>query len=267
MKKHLLVTSLVLPCFSLQAQVSLPSNVVINEFQYDDTGTDDREYVELYNPTNDPIDISGWVVGGYDATTNNPSATIPTGTTLAAQSYYVLGNAGVLNLNQTVGANFLENDNEVITLRDSNGTLIDALAYETNKGVGFVASTTATPAPANLSGVVAQVGPAFCYHSARTDRRWPGYQQQRTRLYDAARHPRIHQQSRRRTRQLRPTGSNGPNRRYQHRRHGGLLHSSTCHRHHNGGYQQSQCLRRPPAEWRNKSLCLLGLIWRRQWCH
>ncbi len=132
--------------------------IVINEFQYDDTGTaDDREFVELFNTGTDLVDISGWVLGGYDPTTTNPSATIPASTSIAAGGYYVLGNTGVLNVNQVLTANFLENDNEVITLRDATGVLIDAVAYETNKGVGFI--TTGTTAPADKASVALQVGP------------------------------------------------------------------------------------------------------------
>ena len=40
--------------------------VVINEFSYDDSGTDDREFVELYNASNKDIDISGWKLESND---------------------------------------------------------------------------------------------------------------------------------------------------------------------------------------------------------
>ena len=121
---------------------SATAQVVINEFQYDDVGTDDREFVELYNPGPDPVAIGGWVVGGRDATTTNPSVTITEGTILAPGGYYVIGNAGVLNVSQVVAANFLENDQETIEL-SNGGVVIDALAYETNKGVGFAAPVAA----------------------------------------------------------------------------------------------------------------------------
>jgi hypothetical protein len=64
----------------------------------------------------------------------------------------VLGNTGVLNSNQTVAGGFLENDIESIELRDAGGTLIDALMYETNKGIA-----------GNLtgSGLPAEVGPGY----------------------------------------------------------------------------------------------------------
>ena len=40
--------------------------VVINEIQYDDLGTDDREFVELYNAGNAPADITGWRLAAGD---------------------------------------------------------------------------------------------------------------------------------------------------------------------------------------------------------
>jgi hypothetical protein len=126
--------------------------VIINEFVYDDNSTDEREYVELYNTGPGAVDISGWTVTGRDPTTVNPSATIPAATSLGAGAYYVLSNAGVLNSNQTVAANFLENDIESIELRDVSGALIDAVMYETNKGIA-----------GNLtgSGLPAEVGPGI----------------------------------------------------------------------------------------------------------
>jgi hypothetical protein len=112
--------------------------VVINEVQYDDSGTDDREFVELYNNGGAPVDISGWTVGARDATTTNPTHTIPGAlgsatTVLAPGAYYVLANAGTLNVNQVVAANSFENDTETVELRSGpfvGGTLEDALVYE-----------------------------------------------------------------------------------------------------------------------------------------
>jgi hypothetical protein len=126
--------------------------IIINEFVYDDSGTDDREFVELFNAGAVAIDISGWVVTGRDATTTNASATIPAATTLAPGAFYVLGNTGVLNSNQTVAGGFLENDIESIEVRDVSGTLIDAVMYETNKGI-----------TGNLTGsdLPGQVGPGI----------------------------------------------------------------------------------------------------------
>jgi hypothetical protein len=118
------------------------AQVVINEVQYDDSSTDNFEFVELFNSGNSAIDISGWTVGGRDNGTTNPTAVIPgaiaSGTTvLAPGAYYVIGNTAVPNVNLVVAANQFENDAETVELRNGpflTGTLQDSIVYEGNKG-------------------------------------------------------------------------------------------------------------------------------------
>ena len=141
--------------------------VVINEFQYDDTGTDDREFVELYNSGAAAVDIGNWVLGGYDPSGPNSSVTITAGTQIQPGGFYVIGNTGVLNVNQIAVGGFLENDNEIISLRDSAGVLIDAVACETNKGTTFFTAGTTPPADAAL--VAAQLGPGIFGNSQGID--------------------------------------------------------------------------------------------------
>lgn len=117
--------------------------ILINEFQYDDSGTDDREFVELYNNGAAAVDISGWVLAARDPTAANanftPAGGIPAGTTLAPGAYYVVGHSLVSPSPNLVvpNATALENDNETLELRDASGALIDALRYEANKGTAF----------------------------------------------------------------------------------------------------------------------------------
>ncbi|MFO0792068.1 MAG: lamin tail domain-containing protein [Pirellulales bacterium] len=126
--------------------------IIVNEVAYDDAGTDNREYVELYNSGAAPVDISGWMVTGRDPTSINLSAAIPAATTLAPGAFYVVGNSAVANVNLVVASDFLENDIESVELRDSGGALVDALIYEANKGV-----------TGNLtgSGLPAETGPGY----------------------------------------------------------------------------------------------------------
>ena len=69
--------------------------VVINEFSYDDSGSDDFEYIELYNRTGAAIDISGWSLVGDDANGVNFTEVLPAGTILANCDYLVIGDANV----------------------------------------------------------------------------------------------------------------------------------------------------------------------------
>lgn len=108
--------------------------VVINEFSYDDSGTDDREFVELYNSTKAAIDISGWKLDSADQVGPNKAFTIPANTKIAAGGFYVMGSALVPNVNQVVGTTDIwENSQESLTLRDAQGKIVDTLVYEANK--------------------------------------------------------------------------------------------------------------------------------------
>src|SRR5262245_27503561 len=83
--------------------------VVINEYSFDDNSTDDLEFVELWNRTNAPIDISGWVIQGEEGqgTSINPSFTFPASTIINPGQYIVVGNTLVPNVNFVVAGGFL----------------------------------------------------------------------------------------------------------------------------------------------------------------
>lgn len=148
-------------CALFFAPVTGRAAVIINEVAYDDTGAaDDREFVELYNNGPSAVDISGWVLIGRDATTVNPTTTVPAATSIPAGGFYVFGNTGVLNANQSIAINFLENDNESVEIRDAANVLQDALIYESNKGMnGNLAG----------SGLPAEVGPGYFGNSQTID--------------------------------------------------------------------------------------------------
>jgi hypothetical protein len=125
----------------------LPAQVVINEFVYDDTGVDNREFVELYNAGPSPVDISGWILEGADNAwtapltgDNNPDYTIPPGTILMPGAFYVIGAPTVPNVHLVVGTQDLwENDKEALVLRMPGPafTIVDAVGYEMNLGTAL----------------------------------------------------------------------------------------------------------------------------------
>ncbi len=64
-----------------------PQDIVINEIMYNTPG-DDEEWIELYNNTSSPVDLSGWYIQD-----NNPSATpltLPGGTSIGANDYFTI---------------------------------------------------------------------------------------------------------------------------------------------------------------------------------
>ena len=129
--------------------------IFINEYSYDDSGTDDLQFVELYNASGAPIDISGYVIASNDPSGTNadytPAGGIPGGTMLGPGAFYVVGDTAVPNLN-LLAASTLENDNESIELYDASGALLDAVIYEANKGVGFASAPVLAEANVGMWG-------------------------------------------------------------------------------------------------------------------
>ncbi len=158
-KTNLTKTSLATALALGVCAISAPAQVVINEIAYDDAGTDDFEFVELYNAGLTSVDISGWTLGGRDNAGNNQIATIPAGTTIAAGGFYVIGNTAV-NPNLVVAVNFLENDAEQYELWNgafNASTLIDGFVSEANKGPGTASGQYGNPS----TDMLAQIGGGY----------------------------------------------------------------------------------------------------------
>jgi len=123
--------------------------VVVNEFQYDDTGTDNYQFIELYNNSPNPVDISGYIiqVGDYVTGQTPPGVyyqvIVPAGTTLAGNGFWTVGQTAVAALpgavvNQIDDALNLGDGENYIALRTPSGVLLDAVAYEMNKGYTLI---------------------------------------------------------------------------------------------------------------------------------
>ncbi|OLD29841.1 MAG: hypothetical protein AUI62_02135 [Thaumarchaeota archaeon 13_1_40CM_2_39_7] len=95
---------------------SIADHIVINEVDTNPPGDDSKmpiQWVELYNPTSDPINIGGWSIG---ATTGLKSYyTISTGTIIPSQQF----------LSYNYGPLWFPHIGAVVQLKDSNGTIID----------------------------------------------------------------------------------------------------------------------------------------------
>ena len=106
-----------------------PANsVVISEFRFRGTTGGNDEFVELYNPTSSPIDISGWLMrGSNNAGVVSTRATIPATTTLQSGQYYLVANTGysgsVLG-DLTYGTGITDDGGVALTLPDTT-TVID----------------------------------------------------------------------------------------------------------------------------------------------
>ncbi len=113
-----LILFLFLSSFALPGAIGTTSDqIVINEFDLNPPGNDNNgsveEWVELYNPTSEAVDIGGWTLSTTSGAT--VSVTIPGGTVIGANGYYV----------HRRGSQWLDNDGESVILRDASGKQID----------------------------------------------------------------------------------------------------------------------------------------------
>ena len=106
------------------------SDVIITEFMYNNPGTDDYEFIELYNNGDSPQDMEGWTLSGA------VNFTFPA-MTLASGEYAVTAKSagqfetafGILPMEWATGS-ALNNNGETIILSDASGNVIDSVAYE-----------------------------------------------------------------------------------------------------------------------------------------
>jgi hypothetical protein len=95
-------------------QTSTTTNILINEVEQNPPGADEGyEWLELYNPTSNTVDIGNWTLSTTAGAT--VTFTIPPGTSIEAGGYYVY----------THGSQWLDNKNESVILRDATGNEVD----------------------------------------------------------------------------------------------------------------------------------------------
>jgi len=108
------------------------SQIVINEIHYDpESPTSLTEYVELYNNSNQDVDLTGWNFS------SGLTYVFPESTVLPAKSYYVITESKLhyssvfkKDPDGEFTAGQLANEGERIALKDSTGNLIDEVKYK-----------------------------------------------------------------------------------------------------------------------------------------
>ena len=128
------------------------TNIVISEVLYNPSGPEDKEWIELYNPTNNPINIGGWRI--YSYSTVFPDATIPQGRVIQPHSYFLIGDNQLAWNNSWPAADyyedlFLRNADSGIQLKDGSGAVIDALGWGNSNNI--IAGFYETQAHATVS--------------------------------------------------------------------------------------------------------------------
>jgi hypothetical protein len=129
-------------------------DIRVNEFMTGSTGAASNEFVELVNASTTAVDISGFraayrsAAGASDVTL----ATVPTGTSLAAGAFYLLGGSGYAGSHtpdQSFSASLAAGGGG-LAVRDASGTILDSVGYgdATN---AFVEGHAATAPPATAA--------------------------------------------------------------------------------------------------------------------
>jgi len=112
------------------------SGVVINEVDYLDDGDDDREFVELHNPTGSAVSVNGWVVAFVNGSGNEAERTVTLTGSIAAGGYLVVVGQDSLVTPTDASYRFdgnLQNGNEAIAVfdgaLDATPNLVDVAVY------------------------------------------------------------------------------------------------------------------------------------------
>ena len=113
--------------------VQAPGDIFISEFHYDNSGTDEGEFVEVTAPAG--TDLTGWSIVLYNGTGGASYDTDSLTGTVANQS------VGFGTMVVDYASNGIQNGApDGIALVDDSGALVEFLSYEGTGGLGFVAT-------------------------------------------------------------------------------------------------------------------------------
>jgi len=105
------------------------ASVLISEVFYDAVGSDDsKEFVELYNPTSQDINITGWEIemgNGYDGSWDNQATILGI---ISAYSFFLIGEKNVSGADIETNLE-LQNGPDAVRIKDDSGAVIDTVGY------------------------------------------------------------------------------------------------------------------------------------------
>ena len=123
-----------------QAKAVNPGEVVINEIMWDE-----KEYLELYNPTESAIDISGWkITAGDGGTDDDVEVIIDSGAVIQAGGYYLIEDSpdSTSVSEDEVDAMTLNNSGEIIQLFDGDPSSAQLIDKANQDGPWFAGKNT-----------------------------------------------------------------------------------------------------------------------------
>ena len=126
--------------------------VVISEFRTRGTAGASDEFVEIYNNSNSPIDISGWKIrGSSSGGTITNKLTINANTTLPGRRHFLATNSGAYTGSvagdQTYTSGIADDGGIAVTLPDNS--IVDQVGM--SAGSAFKEGTNLAPLPSNAN--------------------------------------------------------------------------------------------------------------------
>jgi len=150
--KKLLFSSLIIFSQFIYAQTVdhlVVSEILIDGINESSASTND-EFVEFYNPTSDPIELSNWSIDYRSAsgTTFNTKYTFPSGTIIQSHKYYLFGGGGVTSRDNSSESQLLGlgNTGGGVFLRNSTGNIIDLIGWGTAASGNYEGTVAVKPA-------------------------------------------------------------------------------------------------------------------------
>jgi len=154
-----------------------PGDIAINEFLYRRAPPDDAQFIELYNTTNSPFDLSRWSVR-----TDRGSAEIPPGTILGPSGYLLLSDRKITYADNSAALELpgfvpLRTTGDAIVLRNIQSVTIDSLTYKPewggdDPGISLERKDpkAITIDPVNWASSIAASGSTPLYENSRFER-------------------------------------------------------------------------------------------------
>jgi hypothetical protein len=138
--------------FPATALASGSSSVVISELQTGTQSSSGQEFVELYNPTNSDISLSGWSLEYKSATSTDTATNWKKYATLngviKADGFYLISN--YLQADTALSNSGLSGTAANIRIKDDNGNVVDQLGYGSTANAAETAPAGAPAAGQSL---------------------------------------------------------------------------------------------------------------------
>ena len=132
-------------------QMQAATDIVISEFRTQGPSMGNDEFIELYNPTASPIDITGWKINGSNASGGTSTrATLPTITLQPGQHYLVAksgGYSGTVPADLPYTAASISDNGGIALLRADN-SIADQVGM--SSGSAYLEGATLSPLSGNL---------------------------------------------------------------------------------------------------------------------